>query len=219
MAGHRKFAPSRLAAAALSGKFKFSFSQYGEDIVIRRQFPHGVAGFYVDIGAFHPYRFSNTAMLWIAGWNGVNIDANPATVAAFQRVRPADRNVHAAVVPAAMARAGREVFFSADRAAPDPRGHVSAEGGSRVPALTLDDIAGMVGERRIDFLNIDIEGLDEALVADDAFARLSPTLLAMEIRDASIDDIVGRESVARLRALGYAFIAHIGITSLFRRKP
>ena len=56
--------------------FSVSWSQAGEDLallaVIRNQKP----GFYLDIGAHHPTRFSVTRHLYQAGWTGVNVDAN-----------------------------------------------------------------------------------------------------------------------------------------------
>ena len=36
------------------------FSQEGEDIILQRIFERKKQGFYVDVGAFHPFRFSNT---------------------------------------------------------------------------------------------------------------------------------------------------------------
>jgi hypothetical protein len=38
----------------------FSFSQYGEDFLVRREFPFLYRGFYVDVGCYDPVVFSNT---------------------------------------------------------------------------------------------------------------------------------------------------------------
>ena len=37
-----------------------SYSQEGEDMILRRIFENRNNGFYVDVGAHHPRRFSNT---------------------------------------------------------------------------------------------------------------------------------------------------------------
>ncbi len=37
-----------------------SYSQEGEDLILRRIFNDRASGFYVDVGAHHPRRFSNT---------------------------------------------------------------------------------------------------------------------------------------------------------------
>ena len=54
---------------------RYSFSQEGEDLLIDRMFDGQSVGFYVDVGAHHPTRFSNTYLLYLRGWRGINIDA------------------------------------------------------------------------------------------------------------------------------------------------
>ena len=41
-----------------------SYSQEGEDMILRRIFVNSNSGFYVDVGAFHPTRFSNTYLFY-----------------------------------------------------------------------------------------------------------------------------------------------------------
>jgi hypothetical protein len=69
------------------------FSQEGEDIILERIFSKLDKGLFVDIGAHHPIRFSNTYGLYLKGWRGVNIDATPGSMEAFQRIRPLDINI------------------------------------------------------------------------------------------------------------------------------
>ncbi len=40
------------------------YSQEGEDILLRRIFGDQTTGFYVDVGAHHPKRFSNTCYFY-----------------------------------------------------------------------------------------------------------------------------------------------------------
>ncbi|MFV0337556.1 MAG: hypothetical protein ACK5LK_04845, partial [Chthoniobacterales bacterium] len=94
MASFRKrrleFSPEDLAALHIS------FSQYGEDLLIadhllnRKDKPRGI---YIDAGCFDPFRLSNTRLLNLLGWSGVNIDASEETIAAFKRHRPNDQNI------------------------------------------------------------------------------------------------------------------------------
>src|ERR1700676_3422099 len=70
-----------------------SYSHEGEDMVLRRIFHTQTSGFYVDVGAHHPYRFSNTCYFYRRGWRGINIDPNPDAIMAFRRDRPSDVNV------------------------------------------------------------------------------------------------------------------------------
>ncbi len=54
-------------------------------------------GFYVDVGAHHPLRFSNTYKFYKRGWHGINIDAMPGSMDLFNRLRHRDINLERAV--------------------------------------------------------------------------------------------------------------------------
>ena len=54
-------------------------------------------GNYVDIGCFHPTKYSNTRKMYNLGWSGLNIDLNPITIELFNFKRPKDINVCAAL--------------------------------------------------------------------------------------------------------------------------
>src|SRR5436309_16100262 len=74
-----------------------AYSQEGEDLVLRRIFETQAKGIYVDVGAHHPFRFSNTCLLHKRGWRGINIDAMPGSMTLFERFRPLDVNLELGV--------------------------------------------------------------------------------------------------------------------------
>jgi hypothetical protein len=80
-----------------------SYSQEGEDRVLSSLLfklhggKHINDGFYVDVGAHHPFLFSNTCLFYKQGWHGINIDAMPGSMAAFQKHRPRDINLESGV--------------------------------------------------------------------------------------------------------------------------
>ena len=76
---------------------KKSYSCFGEDIFIQKYFKKLDKGFYIDVGAYHPYFWSNTHLLFKKNWEGINIDINPLSVELFNYVRPNDYNINAAV--------------------------------------------------------------------------------------------------------------------------
>ncbi|HWR59941.1 MAG TPA: FkbM family methyltransferase, partial [Thermodesulfovibrionales bacterium] len=82
---------------SLSGFRTWSYSQEGEDLILRRIFSNITNGFYVDIGAHHPKRFSNTYLFYRQGWCGINIDAMPGSMKLFNKFRPRDINLEFAV--------------------------------------------------------------------------------------------------------------------------
>src|SRR5574341_354761 len=69
-----------------------SYSQEGKDMILRRIFGNVENGFYVDVGAYHPKRFSNTFYFYKKGWSGINIDAMPGSMKFFTKMRSRDIN-------------------------------------------------------------------------------------------------------------------------------
>jgi len=78
---------------------RFSFSQFGEDLVLASLFHRNniSQGSFVDVGAFHPIKLSNTYFFYRQGWRGVNVEPNPEGFRLFLDMRPADINLNCAV--------------------------------------------------------------------------------------------------------------------------
>ena len=75
-----------------------SYSQFGEDNFITMFFDNFIKkGTYVDIGCFHPLKYSNTAKLYDLGWKGYNIDINKTSIDLYRIARPKDKNFNVAI--------------------------------------------------------------------------------------------------------------------------
>ena len=76
----------RVVGSAEQPFMKASFSQLGEDLIVRYLFEDlGIATpSYLDIGAHHPFDISNTALLHLSGSTGINIEADPDLIEAFR---------------------------------------------------------------------------------------------------------------------------------------
>src|SRR6185312_5485470 len=77
------------------------FSQGGEDIILM-EILKGYNllrsdGFFVDVGAYHPFNGSNTYELYKLGWSGINIEARPGSKKLFDECRPLDINLEMGV--------------------------------------------------------------------------------------------------------------------------
>lgn len=73
----------------------FSYSQFGEDIFIMNIFRSlGIQlPSYIDIGANHPFKISNTAYMHEIGCNGITVEANPNLHSEFMLKRPNALNI------------------------------------------------------------------------------------------------------------------------------
>jgi hypothetical protein len=73
------------------------YGHSGEDLVLDRLLNGKRMGFYIDVGAHHPTRFSNTYLFYKKGWSGINIDANPKSMELFNRRRSRDINIEVGI--------------------------------------------------------------------------------------------------------------------------
>lgn len=75
-----------------------SFAQHGEDIkllaLLREENANGP---YLDVGCNHPFRLSNSYLLYSNGWRGLCVDPLPRFAQSFKRWRPEDIFVCTAV--------------------------------------------------------------------------------------------------------------------------
>jgi FkbM family methyltransferase len=148
------------------GMGRVSFAQEGEDLVLARMFEQQATGIYVDVGAHHPIRFSNTYLLQRRGWHGVNIDAAPGSMAAFERLRPKDLNLEVGITAREETRAFH-VFnepalntFDAERARSLERPPYKLVEVREVRCAPLSKILRDHSVGAIDLLSIDAEGFD-----------------------------------------------------------
>jgi FkbM family methyltransferase len=146
-----------------------NFSQGNEEEILNKIFSNKIKGFYVDIGCYHPRRFSNTALLYNKGWNGINIDANAKNLKLFNFFRKRDNNINALISDRSE---NLNYYYFNDSAL---NGVLSQ---SKVNSLTdlgwkviqvknlvtirLDDLLTFyeVPNNKIDLLDIDVEGHD-----------------------------------------------------------
>jgi FkbM family methyltransferase len=202
-----------------------SYSQEGEDIVLERFLEHRHYGFYVDVGAHHPRKFSNTYRLYLRGWRGLNIDANPGSMRLFNRVRSRDINIEAAVSsvsqdltyyifnePAlntfkkdlALERAG-EVYSIAKKV------NITTK-----PLWQLLD-QHVPANTNIDLLTVDVEGLDFDVLQSNDWTRYSPEFVLVECLDASLLEEMSSDPVTQLLSEHhYSIVAKTMSTVLFR---
>lgn len=184
-------------------KFRYlkkSYSQDGEDLFMMSFFEDSedYKGFYVDIGAFHPYRFSNTQAFYEKGWRGINIDATPKSMHLFKKYRSKDINIECAISDSQ----GELSYYSFEEAALNTFDEKLAneyvnEGWELKEKVTLqtcliNDILenNLPKDRKIDFINMDIEGLELKILKSFNFEKYAPDYFLIEELDYINNDFV-----------------------------
>jgi len=73
---------------------KKNYSLLGEDKFIEKYFRNKAKGFYIDVGCYHPLVGNNTQLLYRKGWSGINLDINYYSIKIFNFLRKRDINIH-----------------------------------------------------------------------------------------------------------------------------
>lgn len=186
-----------------------TYAQHGEDLIIANLFD--LAGIsrpsYIDIGAHHPLNISNTALLHKRGSRGINVEANPNLFAAFKELRPDDTNLNCGVGPEA---GSMDFYFIDDWSGRNTFAKEQAEAFVAsypdfavtkvvpITVRTLDEIiATEAGGRWPDFLSIDVEGWDFAILEPSKIAVANgPKVICVQVVTAG--SAAGNEAIHRL---------------------
>jgi FkbM family methyltransferase len=212
-----------LAKLASTGHLRVHFSQFGEDAVLWTYLQAKKDGFYVDVGCHHPLKYSNTALLHIFNkWNGINIDVDQRSIDQFERLRPADVNICTAVGR----QAGTlEVTIFEDGAintfdkkmAEDPRWESMPRQKKMVNVQPLHSLLNLhlPPDRKIDLLNVDIEGLDLDALQSNDWDKFRPHYISVEVHRFNLNEPTTSQTFNYLRSNGYALVSHAFATSLY----
>lgn len=177
---------SRVGTKASFGTL-ISYAQNFEDVLLARVFDGISRGFYVDVGAHDPEYLSITKHFYDRGWRGINVEPVPAAHRNFESLRPRDVNLAFA--------AGREegearFFIPGDSAFAtldeDVAKHSARTLGDKTivsATVRIRPLTAILEEhevRHIDFLAIDVEGAELAVLEGLDLARYRPVVIVCE---------------------------------------
>ncbi len=218
---HGNFNPAlSLISQVANGHSYLSFSQFGEDRLIDVFF-HGMStpGFYVDVGAHHPERFSNTHLLHHRGWRGINIDGDPSNIELFKNARPNDINLSAFV-------SDQRKTVTFNRFSDTAVNTISAKTAAHyekfwtiisrtsVETCTLAEVLEnyLPQGQEIDFLSVDVEGVDLEVLSGNDWNKFRPRLVIVEaegldLARAAENDVVGFMISKNYRLTGFMHVS------------
>jgi protein O-GlcNAc transferase len=202
-----------------------SYSQEGEDMILRRIYEYSPSGFYVDVGAHHPIRFSNTYYFYQKGWFGINIDAMPESMTLFNRIRPRDINVEAAIAnqPRKMTyyMFGHPALNTFDPLLAKDRienhgSHLIGE--KKIETKKLSDVLGnsFPEGRKINFMSIDVEGFDLEVAQSNDWHLFRPEYLLVECYGSTIEEIQNSALYHFVIQQNYRFFGKAVFTLIFK---
>lgn len=195
------------------------FSQGGEDAILKgifyKKIKRGEKGFYVDVGAYHPHIYSNTYLFYLQGWRGINIDANPGSMQEFRKKRGRDINLELGINDVN----GSSTFYVLDEESTMNSFSVknlsehnmlkSVKKKVKITTETLESVFNRFSKHfdEIDFLTIDVEGMDQKVLESNNWLKYKPKVVVIEMECSDIDDVRLHESSLFLKKNNYKIVA------------
>ena len=200
----------------LAKKFRISYSQLAEDIIVSEILSRKCGITYVDIGANNPIFGSNSFYFYLRGSRGICVEPNEVFQKAHRRIRPKDRFVLSAVSDSTDA----ELFFNNSGSSTDAYAFSDGEGNNpahvtRVRNLHINDVLAMAPTSGIDLLSLDTETMDAKIVRAIDHRRFRISVICVETNKS---DEERAEITHSLQENGFCVYAHNPINTIFANK-
>lgn len=212
---------------------RLSFSQDGEDLClysyIMEENPN-YKGFYVDIGALDPFRFSNTCLFYLYGWHGINIDATPGSMKKFNQYRTNDINIETVISDKPDKEIDYFIFnepalncFDESRLSEilsKPQYKLLET--RKLKTKTINEILDkyVPAGQKIDFITLDIEGVDVEVIRSLNYEKYAPDYFIVEELDYKYSDFIGYSASPIYQFLsqkGYIVVAKTKRSVIYKR--
>ena len=206
-----------------------SYAQHGEDLLVKSYFGAKKNGFFVDIGAHHPFRFSNTYIFYKRKWRGINVDAKPGTKKLFDTFRPRDINLELGVASSegiltyymfnepALNGFSKDLSHTRENNDTDDY-HII--GSKEIPVYTLEKILDdhLPKNTAIDLFSIDVEGLDLDVLVSNNWNKYRPLMVIAEDTELNIEDLNKSEIYRFLFDQNYKLVGKTLTSLIFHQK-
>jgi len=202
---------------------RISYSQCGEDILLRNFFGNKKDGFYVDIGCNHPIDGNNTFNLYLRGWTGINVDGNHKLITLFKKIRRKDISICSLI-------SDSEELLNFYISKQDKVSTVDEVILSKFKNQWQYDVSDMVQlksttitkildenlpiNKNIDFLSIDIEGYDMKALLGLDLNKYRPTVICIEMHGFDISNFKTSDITQYLSSNNYS-LKHFAIFNGF----
>lgn len=197
------------------------YSQHGEDRFLAEYFGDRT-GSYIDVGANHPFRISNTYLFYQKGWTGITVEPIPHLADSHCRLRPRDTLLRYAIgrengilpfyflVPSVLSTFDADTakqLIDAGKARLRKKMDVSV-----VPLAQLFE--EHFANRTCDILSVDTEGFDFQILSSNDWSKHRPRVVVFEANDQ--DELSSCTDL--LASKGYCELKQFGCNHIYRRE-
>lgn len=216
-----------------SAKAKISYSQFGEDLLVDYVMTAiaGKPGFtYLDIGTNDPAAGNNTYLFYQRGQRGVCVEPDPAIWKNIKNKRGRDTVLHAGIGTGTEKKGDLYIFpagytgwntFSKEEAeAKKAESGIGYTVFENIPMLPVNEVIATHFTGSPDFISIDVEGLDMAILQTLDFEKYRPAIICVETAAFSTDHqgAKRRDIMDLVLSKGYTVYADTFINTIFVRQ-
>lgn len=188
-----------------------SYTQNMEDYHLSLAFAGQEKGFYIDVGAGHPVADNVSLWFYERGWSGLVAEPIAELAALYPLIRPRDQIYEGLIGQ----ENGQVDFFHVDRLhgfsttvqnhAETAKDFGAQYQSMKLPMMTLASICEHYKISQIDFLKIDVEGAESAVLAGNDWTRFRPRVIVAEAVTPGKGEPAWEEFEPMLLANGYKF--------------
>ena len=192
------------------------YAEFAEDVMVNRILKKIKKGFYIDIGAYHPYKGSLTYNLYNRKWNGINLDISKSSIDLFNIARPSDININCAV-----SEFNGETFYYENSPINQQNSLIPQDENQKkikIQSYKLSEILKMQNINSVDYINIDTEGNELEVLMGIDFSKINPTLFTIEDNSFDLNNEIKKKKIIFLKEKNYELINIIGVTMFFVKK-
>ena len=197
-------------------KPNYHYAEFAEDVMINRIFNNISSGFYVDIGAYHPFKGSLTYNLYKRGWKGINIDLSRTSIDLFNIARPKDININCAI-----SNSSGDTYYFENSPINQQNSLIPQKEGQKkikINSYKLEDILTSNNVQKVDYINIDTEGNELEILEGINFEKINPYLFTIEENSFFMKNNSKLAKIKFMNEKDYELINIIGVTMFFVQK-
>ena len=195
-----------------------SYGASGEDVLINKIFKNKNDGYFVDVGALHPYNLSKK------GWSGLNVDLLKENLILFNFFRKKDKNINLAisknkgVINAYIFERGSGVNTTNRKWADEWKKKIGKNFSiQKIKKNSLNNVLSSYKiSKEFELLNIDVEGHEIDVLKGINFKNIRPKIITIEIHVEKTEQIFKTEIYKLLKKNNYELISQYYQTSFFK---
>ena len=195
------------------------YSQDGEEMYLKARFSRQETGTYIDVGANHPFRFSNTYWAYQKGWRGINIEPDIINYKLLCNARKDDINVNCGISDV---ETECDYYIFKENALntfvkDEIRRTDELQSVCKISMRRLDNIMNQYNMYNIDFIDIDVEGMELNVLSSIDWNKASIDCILVEQRNMTLESVLKSDVFRFLKDKGYTPVSKYNRTVIYEK--